>query len=419
MENGRVTVSRSRIAVVTPLYAPSLGGVQETLRLFCAFLAENGHEVRVYTSQLRRMDEIRMGQFKTVKNFPAEEVKDGVRIKRCPAGGLLEAALGFLAAVSRKLRLPISGVIGRMHRARGMRKAAILWELDSFNPDVILVAPATDPVLSIGLEASRRKPVIKLLAMTALHISDLEVRELSRLVRQLCLTDIAIVNTDYEKEFLVSHGLGRDKVIVAGPGVDTGRFLSLSGGQADKRAVDAVSNKPYVLYCGRQQDGKGIDCLIDAVEILRPDYPELAVALAGEKTAYSEEASVEWKSKPFFLDIGYVDEVTKRWLMENAVAFSMVSRADSYGIVYCEAWLARRPVIGADNAQMRCVIRDGEDGFLVPYSDASALAAKIRYFLERPDEARRMGERGHEKVMNQFGARMQEQKLYNLLLQNG
>ena len=416
MENGRVTEPHLRVAVLTPLYRPSLGGVQETMRLYCEYLTERGFEVRVYTSQLRRMDELKTGQWKTVRNFPSEELKNGIRITRFPAGGVWEAVLGLCSAASLKLHLPFARTLRRIYRTRGMRKTALLRELAKFKPKIILAAPATDSVLSIGLEAIRHLPDARLFVFTALHISDLQVKDLEWLMRQLRQADMTLVITEYEKKFLISHGLNPDKVALTGPGVDVGHFLSMSGDMADKRVMELVLDKKYVLFFGRKQEGKGIESLIEAVEILRQDYPELYVTLAGEETTYSEAASAGRRLKPFIIDIGHVDEATKLQLMKNGLAFSMVSRADSFGIVYCESWLAHRPVIGENNGQMRCVIRDGEDGFLVPYGDARALAEKIRYFLENPDEADRMGEQGYQKVMKMFGAHAVEHKLYDLIL---
>jgi D-inositol-3-phosphate glycosyltransferase len=285
-----------------------------------------------------------------------------------------------------------------------------------FKPEVILAAPATDVMLSIALEGACRLPGAKLFVHTAIHISDTQEENFENLARQLRRMDMVFTNTEYEKKFLTAHGLDPAQVEVKGPGVDVGRFLSLSAGAADKGMMDRVLDKTYVLYFGRKQKGKGLESLVEAVELLRRDYPGLYVVLGGEETEHSKKlALVQWKSKPFILSMDPVEDATKRALMEKALAFSMVSHVDSFGIVYCESWLSRRPVIGADNGQMRCVIRDGEDGFLVPYGDAPALAGKIRFFLENPGAADRMGESGYRKVMEGFGEHAMERKTYDFI----
>jgi len=59
-----------------------------------------------------------------------------------------------------------------------------------------------------------------------------------------------------------------------------------------------------------------------------------------------------------------------------------------------EAAAMARPIVATDIRGCREVVRDGENGFLVPVKDASALADRIRTLLDRPDVAEEMGARG-------------------------
>jgi glycosyltransferase involved in cell wall biosynthesis len=76
----------------------------------------------------------------------------------------------------------------------------------------------------------------------------------------------------------------------------------------------------------------------------------------------------------------------------------MPSRTDSFGIVYLEAWLYRKPVIGARAWGVSDVIEDGVDGRLVPFDDPGALAEALSVLLKRPALRSEMGARGEAKV---------------------
>jgi glycosyltransferase involved in cell wall biosynthesis len=76
----------------------------------------------------------------------------------------------------------------------------------------------------------------------------------------------------------------------------------------------------------------------------------------------------------------------------------MPSRTDSFGIVYLEAWLYEKPVIGARTWAIRDVIDDGKDGLLVSFGDVQALAQAIKHLIDQPDEGRTMGATGKQKV---------------------
>ena len=60
------------------------------------------------------------------------------------------------------------------------------------------------------------------------------------------------------------------------------------------------------------------------------------------------------------------------------------------------------PVVCADSGGCRELTRDGETGFVVPPRDAGALAARLTYLRDHPDEGARMGEAGRVRVATEF-----------------
>jgi glycosyltransferase involved in cell wall biosynthesis len=77
----------------------------------------------------------------------------------------------------------------------------------------------------------------------------------------------------------------------------------------------------------------------------------------------------------------------------------MPSRTDSFGIVYLEAWLYRKPVIGARAWGVTDLIEHERDGLLVPFGDVPALVNAITSLLDHPAKAAIMGNRGETKVL--------------------
>src|SRR5690606_24828257 len=69
-----------------------------------------------------------------------------------------------------------------------------------------------------------------------------------------------------------------------------------------------------------------------------------------------------------------------------------------------EAAAAGRPIVTTDVPGCREVVRDGENGVLVPPRDAPALAAALRPLLtDRPLRAE-MGRRGRERAEREWGS---------------
>jgi len=97
--------------------------------------------------------------------------------------------------------------------------------------------------------------------------------------------------------------------------------------------------------------------------------------------------------------LGFIPEEDKRDLLDACDILVLPSRTDSFGIVFLEAWLYDKPVIGARAGGIPAVISDGIDGFLVPFGDAQALARRLGELLTDKALARRLGEAGHRKVL--------------------
>lgn len=81
------------------------------------------------------------------------------------------------------------------------------------------------------------------------------------------------------------------------------------------------------------------------------------------------------------------------------------SAHESFGKVLVEANACGKPVVATATTGAKDIVQDGVNGFLVPVGDAAALAKKIVYLLQRPDEARAMGERGRRLVNDRFDGR--------------
>jgi glycosyltransferase involved in cell wall biosynthesis len=99
---------------------------------------------------------------------------------------------------------------------------------------------------------------------------------------------------------------------------------------------------------------------------------------------------------------GYVSEDQKRDLLDAATLVAMPSRTDSFGIVYLEGWLYRKPVIGARAGGVPSIIDDQLDGFLVDFGDVTALSRRIAEIFGDPDLGRRLAERGYAKVLRHY-----------------
>jgi len=67
-----------------------------------------------------------------------------------------------------------------------------------------------------------------------------------------------------------------------------------------------------------------------------------------------------------------------------------------------EAMAMGRPIITTDTNGCRDTVIDNETGFLVPLYDAEALAEKMIYFIEKPEDISVFGERSRKLCEEKF-----------------
>ena len=78
--------------------------------------------------------------------------------------------------------------------------------------------------------------------------------------------------------------------------------------------------------------------------------------------------------------------------------FALPSGCEGVPTAMLEAMAAARPVVMTDVGHIRCVVREGVDGFLVAAGDVDALAARLRTLLLDPVRAAAMGLAGRARA---------------------
>jgi glycosyltransferase involved in cell wall biosynthesis len=187
------------------------------------------------------------------------------------------------------------------------------------------------------------------------------------------------------RDDLVGRGIARDRIAVIHPGVDINRFHPAAG--LDRSA--AVS----FLYVGRLRRYKGVDLAIKALDRARVSRPDIRLDIAGTG---DDRARLEALTRSLGLAgavrfHGFVDETTKRSLLQAALANVLPSPKEGWGITVMEAAACGTPSIASDSPGLRDSVRDGETGVLVPHGDVEALARAMLQFAGNGELVNRLG----------------------------
>ncbi|MBE0622161.1 MAG: glycosyltransferase [Burkholderiales bacterium] len=169
--------------------------------------------------------------------------------------------------------------------------------------------------------------------------------------------------------------------------VDLADFLALTV------PMTPIDSTPVRFFTAAQMIArKGIDVLLAACERLPATGWELTLAGEGPLKRTFERAFGQRFRDGQVRFLGEVPYAKRATVFAGQHIFVFPSRWDGWGMAPVEAMAAGLPVISTDQVMsMRDFVRNGENGFLVPSDDPSALADSMRWFMEHREAIPVMG----------------------------
>ncbi|MHB1132196.1 MAG: glycosyltransferase family 4 protein [Chloroflexota bacterium] len=205
--------------------------------------------------------------------------------------------------------------------------------------------------------------------------------------------DALVALTEAERGWYAEQGVAANKVAVIGLGPN----LICPGDAKWFRRRFRVPG-PIVLYVGRKERYKGVNVLAEAAPLVWRQFPETRFVFIGEASLFDFITSpFRGRIEPRLINLPPVDEPTKAAAYAACDVFCMPSRHETFGLVYAEAWLCGKPVVGGDIPNLRDVIEHGKDGFLVGQRPDEVAGALI-HLLADPALRCRLGAAGRRKV---------------------
>lgn len=171
--------------------------------------------------------------------------------------------------------------------------------------------------------------------------------------------------------------------VVAGSGVSLTHFA----------ASEMPSSPPVFLLVARLLKSKGLLEYALAAKIVQQKYPLARFQLLGPEDPSPDRIELAevraWQAAGSIEYLGEVDDV--RDFIAKCHMFVLPSYGEGMPRSVLEAMAMARPVLTTRAHGCRETVKCGENGFLVPVGDAGALAERMIWFIEHPDQWSRMG----------------------------
>ncbi len=208
--------------------------------------------------------------------------------------------------------------------------------------------------------------------------------------------EVVVQNPD-DLRVVVNFGIDERAInVIKSAGVELDRFVP----------SDEPGGIPVVLLASRMLWSKGVQEFVDAARLLKRRGVRARFVLVGapddqNPSAVPEATLRDWNDSGVVEWWGRRNDMPQVFALANVVCLPSFYR-EGVPKVLIEAAACARPIVTTDTPGCREVVRERENGLLVPPRDVPALADAIDLLICSPDERRRMGACGRRIVEAEF-----------------
>ncbi len=416
-----------RICLVSKEYPPEgKGGIGTYTRLLAHGLAQREHNVTVLTAA-KGNNRSAFPHENSARTLP-EQAGGGKSLNAPLITAQDPSALTVFRVENNRFPLPEfakrrpRGLWDELERSKAVDRAIQCLERTSGPFDVIEM-PNTGPEAFFYSLHPRAAFVIRLSTPMSLtnHLKDRPSKKLG--FRLHCLFE---THTVRRADAYIAHssfialqcarlyGIPFDGIRVIPLGTPLAPLLPP---QKKKKSARAVR----ILYVGRLQKRKGIQLLLQAIQIVAEKMPNVEFQIAGldagdaprlpgapvrdttratYKRYFASIATQQAQDATIFL--GHVEEKDLARLYSGCDILVAPSLFESFGLMYAEAMAHAKPVVAFHTGAAPEVVAHNQTGLLVEPNNVTELARALIELAGDPQRIRDMGLKGYQRIRAEF-----------------
>jgi glycosyltransferase involved in cell wall biosynthesis len=231
------------------------------------------------------------------------------------------------------------------------------------------------------------------------HVS-IPIRRRRALVYRLA--DRIITSGEGVRAIVIAAGIAPERVVTISAGVDDEQFHPGVSGRSVRDEL-GLGDAPVVGLVANVRGSKGHNVFLEAARAVLASKPDARFLIVGDGVGFEEVAR---RVRALGLDpsvrlTGFRRDVPEVMAALDVLALPSI-RSEAIPQVIPQALAVGTPVVASTVGGSPELIRDGENGRLVPPGDARALADAILALLGEPARARAMARAGQAMVRERY-----------------
>jgi glycosyltransferase involved in cell wall biosynthesis len=186
-------------------------------------------------------------------------------------------------------------------------------------------------------------------------------------------------------------------------GILCSEFRSALGAGEARTRLGLAPDAATVTCLAMLRPEKNHSLLIEATHMVLERVPGAWLILAGEgperQRLERQVASMNMAARVRYL--GSRSDVAD--ILAATTVSTLASRYEGLSNTVIESMCAGVPVVITDYPGASDLVRDGENGYVIPRGDARTLADRLTRLLRHPEERDGMGRRGRDLAAGRFG----------------
>jgi phosphatidyl-myo-inositol dimannoside synthase len=217
------------------------------------------------------------------------------------------------------------------------------------------------------------------------------------------------------------YGVDKDKIHVIYPTVDTSeRHVDEQKSAAFKRSL--VGEKRVILMVGRlASKRKGFDKAILSLPSILDEVADVKLVIVGPGDQTELKLLVQQVDMQD--NVLFTGEVSRQELLlifASCDVFLLPTRTirgdvEGFGVVFLEANLMGKPVIGGYTGGTEDAIMNDQTGLLIDGNDVSQISRATKTLLKDSALAERLGSAGRERVLKEFDVKSQQERFLEVV----